>query len=69
MRNCEETAPRRLLCIGASRKALAAGKRSLESRRPQNERSPRGITAEAGEPYLGHTLTSVALRHFPFNVL
>jgi hypothetical protein len=27
---------------------------------PQEQRSPRGITAEAGEPYLGHTPVSVA---------
>lgn len=27
--------------------------------RPQNERSPKGITAEAGEPDVGHTLARI----------
>jgi hypothetical protein len=31
-----------------------------------NERSPRGITAEAGEPYLGHTLARVARSSYLF---
>jgi len=36
------------------------GRAARSIARQQNERSPRGITAEAGEPYLGHRHARVA---------